>query len=428
MVAYPRIAPAAGTAKRAREEGGGAGTPVEGGHRGPGDEDAMEGDRRGGKRKRRNPKPNPKRRARIAEARRKGKAPAGLGAEESAAGEAQLGGGTRAAGEEHQEAGTSAAGRERHVVGRIGAGEHRQPGGISADGGARQGARTRVAVGGTLEDPMDLVCDSDGEPEDPEERARRVRAGREMRIPDMHGTTHYLGALANTGDIAMVFRSQLIAILHMIVTDDDIRVVNWNVQGLGGEEYSEWIAVWKHMGGVQADRRSLQMIAEKLKAVADQGEKHVLPLYKSNPPHWRVLMVDPTTMGVYLFDPLGHPFTEAECEAITMAYVGYEVVDLRFCVQDDSWNCGIYAAWVLEVWKGAGAAPTVDEQVERLKNGMRVPGGGYREKALQLRQGYKNMLLNISEATRDRLAEPDGGVERASEILNGPRMHGGGNP
>ena len=82
---------------------------------------------------------------------------------------------------------------------------------------------------------MDLVCDSEEEPEGPEERARRVRAGREMRIPDPRSTTHYQGVLADTGGISMVFRSQLIAILHMIVADGDIRVVNWNVQGLGGQ-------------------------------------------------------------------------------------------------------------------------------------------------------------------------------------------------
>ena len=64
----------------------------------------------------------------------------------------------------------------------------------------------------------------------------------------------------------------------------------------------------------------------------------------------------------------------------------------------------------------------VDEQVERLKDGMRVPGGEYGEKALQLRHGYMGMLLHISEATLDSLAGPDGGVERASEIVNGPPM------
>ena len=183
-----------------------------------------------------------------------------------------------------------------------------------------------------------------------------------------------------------------------------------------------------NMEGEQAGRRSLRRIAENLKSVAYQGKKHVIPLYKSNPPHSRVLMVDPPTLGVYLFDPLGIPFTSAEYAAITKAYEGYQVVDLRFCVQDDQWNCGVYSAWLLEVWKGAGWAHTADEQAERLKDGMRVPGGEYREKALQLRQGYREMLSHIPEAILDRLAEPDGGVERASEILNDPRMHEGGNP
>ena len=133
----------------------------------------------------------------------------------------------------------------------------------------------------------------------------------------------------------------------MLVADGDIRVVNWNVQGLGGQEYSEWIAGWRHTGGEQADRRSLRRVAENLNTVACQGKKHVLTLCKSTPPHWRVLMVDPPTLEVYLFDPLGHPFIMAEYAAITMAYEGYQVVDLRFCVQDDLWNCGVYSAWVL---------------------------------------------------------------------------------
>ena len=160
----------------------------------------------GGKRKRPT-RHNPTHRAQNAEARRKGKSPAGLGAEASAAGEAQREGGTSAAGETRQDAGTRAASRERQVVGRRDAREHQPPVGTGAVGEARQGVGTRATVGGTLGDPMDLARHSEEEPEDPEERARRVRAGREIRVSYPRSTTHYLGTLADTREISMVFRS-----------------------------------------------------------------------------------------------------------------------------------------------------------------------------------------------------------------------------
>eukprot|EP00959_Pyramimonas_sp_CCMP1952_P241711 5051941-Pyramimonas_sp.AAC.1 len=64
--------------------------------------------------------------------------------------------------------------------------------------------------------------------------------------------------------------------------------------------------------------------------------------------HWRVVLVDPGARGVYLFDPIGCPFTGAEDEAIKEAYEGFQVEDLRLAVQSDSFNCSVYVAWIVK--------------------------------------------------------------------------------
>jgi hypothetical protein len=63
--------------------------------------------------------------------------------------------------------------------------------------------------------------------------------------------------------------------------------------------------------------------------------------------HWRLVVLDGRQRQVTLFDPLGAPLPSMIVEAVR-AFVGssFHVVDLRLCLQAESWNCGIWAVFV----------------------------------------------------------------------------------
>ena len=63
--------------------------------------------------------------------------------------------------------------------------------------------------------------------------------------------------------------------------------------------------------------------------------------------HWRLVVLDGLHRVVTLFDPLGAPLPSTLIAAIA-DFVGsdYRVMDARCCLQAESWNCGIWAAYV----------------------------------------------------------------------------------
>ena len=194
---------------------------------------------------------------------------------------------------------------------------------------------------------------------------------RDLQVPDTGDRSKYRGVLEDRGDIAMLFRSQLVAILHLVLEGSGIRVENRIVgyQAGAASVHEQWLAVWRCMGGQHESRRNLKSIAGALRAAASRPHKHVVPLYGSM--HWRVILVDPGAKGVYLFDPFGFPFTEGEAKAIKKAYREFQVRDLRLAVQSDSINCGVYVAWMAKTWRTARDAPTVGEQAEVLRAELR---------------------------------------------------------
>jgi hypothetical protein len=63
--------------------------------------------------------------------------------------------------------------------------------------------------------------------------------------------------------------------------------------------------------------------------------------------HWRLVVLDGRQQQVILFDPLGAPLPSMIVQAV-QTFVGssFHVVDLRLCLQAESWNCGIWAVFV----------------------------------------------------------------------------------
>mmetsp|Transcript_11352 Transcript_11352/g.23703 ORF Transcript_11352/g.23703 Transcript_11352/m.23703 type:complete len:222 (-) Transcript_11352:340-1005(-) len=221
----------------------------------------------------------------------------------------------------------------------------------------------------------------------------------------------------------MVFRSQLIFMLHMILAGSGVKVVNrWMDVD---REDERWQNVWRSLGGqAMSSLGAPGGLVTALRDARDGGATHVLPLYKSSNVHWRVVLVDPRSRGVYLFDPLGAPSTAAEREAMSKAYEGYEMEDLGIRVQNDGYNCGVYVAWLARVWLAVGAAPTPRDQAERMRDAMRG-AGDYQEKARQLRREFRGVLLGPGGIPDDILDElEDNFVLRAMEAVVGPAMGG----
>ena len=58
-------------------------------------------------------------------------------------------------------------------------------------------------------------------------------------------------------------------------------------------------------------------------------------------------IIDATHKVVYLFDPLGSPFEIELRNEFQAAFRDMQVEDMQIHVQTDSYNCGIWAVWVI---------------------------------------------------------------------------------
>jgi hypothetical protein len=59
--------------------------------------------------------------------------------------------------------------------------------------------------------------------------------------------------------------------------------------------------------------------------------------------HWRLIVVDDIQHHVLMFDPLGTPLPTNVVDAVR-TFVGpmYRILDVKTCLQAESWNCGVW--------------------------------------------------------------------------------------
>eukprot|EP00959_Pyramimonas_sp_CCMP1952_P145019 3036119-Pyramimonas_sp.AAC.1 len=65
-----------------------------------------------------------------------------------------------------------------------------------------------------------------------------------LKVPDPNDKSNYLGVMKDSGGIAMLFRSQLVAILHLVLEGSGIHVENKMVFDQAGSAsiYEQWLA------------------------------------------------------------------------------------------------------------------------------------------------------------------------------------------
>ena len=159
------------------------------------------------------------------------------------------------------------------------------------------------------------------------------------------------------------------------------------------------------------------------------------------PGHWRVIIVSHNLRQVLLLDPFGDGFTNDEFDSVRYSYIGYNVSTWTKRLQTDSWNCGVWVAWVASLWtthveQGLEGTKDIGEVIQEGLSAMDIQdinthpsGKSHNENCiLQMRKQFQRRIYDESIPAHlttwlDHWNTPLRDIQAVTTITNLPRSH-----
>ena len=254
------------------------------------------------------------------------------------------------------------------------------------------------------------------------------------------------GVSIDKGEAAWLNLEQVASIIQLHNTHHRIKTTL--LQGL---QRADWNTVWTHMRATEAaegeeTERPAPRVRDAMLTYGQLLSQHkrdkISGIYPMNiPGHWRVMIVSHVLRQIVLLDPFGNEFTRTEVNNIKQSYNGYTISSRTARLQTDSWNCGVWVAWIASMWathanQGHEGTKNIDQVIQEGLSAKSIsdinthPSGKSQNESniLHTRQRFRQMIYAGSQPAHltDWLAEwntPLREVQSVSAVTHLARAH-----